>query len=90
MRIAHLSAGVFEWPPRQRGEPQGSSPLEARQPRAVRHRMLLVQLGVCVDDLRVLQQPVAEVVYYGGDGEDAAKTFIKSRLGHDSPRGSAS
>jgi hypothetical protein len=35
--------------------------------------MPLVQLGVRVDDLRVPQQPVAEVVYYGGDGEDAAK-----------------
>ena len=45
--------------------------------------MPLVQLGVRVDDLRVPQQPVAEVVYDGGDGEDAAKTFIKSRLGHD-------
>jgi hypothetical protein len=31
----------------------------------------LVQLGVRLDDRRVLQQPVAEVVYDGGDGEDA-------------------
>jgi hypothetical protein len=51
-----------------------------------------VQLGVGVDDLRVLQQPVAEAVDDGGDGEDATQAFIKSRLRHDSllPCGSAS
>ena len=27
---------------------------------------------------------LAEAVGHGGDGEDAAQTFIKSRLGHDS------
>ena len=47
--------------------------------------MPLVQVGVRIDDLRVIQQPVAEIVDYGGDGEDAAKTFIKRRLGHGSP-----
>src|SRR5215510_12210678 len=84
MRIAHLQAGVLEWPPCLHGHPQGSSPLQARHPRVVRHRMPLAQLGVRVDDLRVLHQPVAEVVDDGGDGEDAAKTFIKSRFCHDS------
>src|SRR5215471_18243463 len=63
--------------------PTGSSPLQARHPRVVGHRMPLAQFGVRVDDLRVLHQPVAEVVDDGGDGEDAAKTFIKSRLCHD-------
>jgi hypothetical protein len=42
-----------------------------------------MQLGVCLDDLWVLQEPVAEVVHYGDDGEDATQTFIKSRLCHD-------
>ena len=46
--------------------------------------MPLVQVGVRVDDLRVLQHPLAEAVGHGSDGEDAAQTFIKSRLGHDS------
>ena len=62
------------------GEPEGSSPLQPRHPRAVGHRMPLVQLGVRVDDLRIPQQPVAEVVHFGGDGEDAAQTFIKIRF----------
>src|SRR5215813_13040367 len=84
MRIAHLQACVLEWPPRPHGDPQGSSPLQARHPRVVGHRMPLAQFGVRVDDLRVLHQPVAEVVDDGGDGEDAAETFIKSRLTHDS------
>src|SRR6516225_2874318 len=84
MRIAHLQAGVLEWPPRLHGDPQGSSPLQARHPRVVRHRMPLAQFGVRVDDLRVLHQPVAEVVDDGGDGEYAAETFIKSRFCHDS------
>src|SRR5215470_15301305 len=84
MRIAHLQAGVLEWPPRLHGDPQGSAPLQARQPRVVGHRMPLAQLGVRVDDLRVLHQPVAEVVDDRGDGEDAAQTFIKSRFCHDS------
>jgi hypothetical protein len=44
MCIAQLSAGVFKWSSRQRGEPQGSEPLEARHPRVVR-----------LDDLWVLQ-----------------------------------
>jgi len=44
----------------------------------------VLQLGVRVDDLRVLQEPVAEVVDHGRDVEDAAQTFIKSRLTHDS------
>src|SRR5215471_17314276 len=83
MRIAHLQACVLEWPSRLHGDPQGPSPLQARHPRVVRHRMPLVQLGVRVDDLRVLHQPVAEVVDDGGDGEDAAKTFIKSWFCHD-------
>src|SRR6516165_6555066 len=84
MRIAHLQAGVLEWPPRLHGDPQGSSPLQARHPRVVCHRMPLMHFGVRVDDLRVLHQPVAEVVYDCGDGEDAAETFIKSRFCHDS------
>src|SRR5215472_3966051 len=84
MRIAHLQACVLERPPRLHGDPQGSSPLQARHPRVVRHRMPLAQFGVRVDDLRVLHQPVAEVVDDGGDGEDAAKTFVKSRFCHDS------
>src|SRR5262249_15125638 len=84
MRIAHLQARVLEWPPRLHGDPQGSSPLQAWHPGVVGHRMPLVQLGVRVDDLRVPHQPVAEVVDDGGDGEDAAETFIKSRFCHDS------
>src|SRR5215470_3022951 len=84
MRVAHLPAGVFERPPRHVGEPKGSSPLQARQPRAVGHRVPLVQLRVRVDDLRVLQHPFAESVRHGGDGEDAAQTYIKSRLTHNS------
>src|SRR5215475_14065311 len=84
MRIAHLQACVLEWPPRLHGDPQGSSPLQARHPRVVCHRMPLAQFGVRVDDLRVLHQPVADVVDDGGDGEDAAETFIKSRFCHDS------
>src|SRR5215510_12898737 len=84
MCIAHLQAGVLEWPPRLHGDPQGSAPLQARHPRVVCHRMPLMQLGVRVDDLRVLHQPVAEVVDDGGDGEDAAETFVRSRLSHDS------
>src|SRR5262249_50548829 len=84
MRIAHLQARVLERPPRLHGDPQGSSPLQARHPRPVRHRVPLAQFGVRVDDLRILQQPVAEVVDDGGDGEDAAKTFVKSRFSHDS------
>src|SRR5262249_29651598 len=84
MRIAHLLAGVQEWPARLHGQPPGSAPLQARHPGVVGHRVPLVQLGVRVDDLRVLYQPVAEVVDYGGDVEDAAQTFIKSRLTHDS------
>src|SRR5215472_18288471 len=36
-----------------------------------------------VDDLRVPHQPVAEVVDYGGNGEDATQTFIKSWFCHD-------
>src|SRR5215469_71712 len=84
MRIAHLQACVLEWPPRLHGDPQGSAPLQARHPRVVDDRMPLAQFGVRVDDLRVLHQPVAEVVDDGGAGEDAAQTFIKSRFGHDS------
>src|SRR5215468_11860610 len=84
MRIAHLQACVLEWPPRLHGDPQGSSPLQARHPRVVGLRMPLAQFGVRVDDLRILHQPVAEVVDDGGDGEDAAETFIKSRFCHDS------
>src|SRR6516162_769118 len=84
MRIAHLQACVLEWPPRLHGDPQGSSPLQARHPRVVCHRMPLAQFGVRVDDLRVLHQPVAEVVDDGGDGEDAAQTLVKSRFCHDS------
>src|SRR5215475_3277337 len=84
MRIAHLQARVLERPPRLHGDPQGSSPLQARHPRVVRHRMPLAQFGVRVDDLRVLHQPVAEVVDDGGDGEDATQTLIKSRFCHDS------
>src|SRR5215469_7089344 len=84
MRIAHLQACVLEWPPRLHGDPQGSAPLQARHPRVVGHRMPLVQFGVRVDDLRVLYQPVAEVVDDGRDGEDAAEAFIKSRFCHDS------
>src|SRR5262245_2890287 len=84
MRIAHLQAGVLEWPPRLHGDPQGSAPLQARHPRVVGDRMPLAQFGVRVDDLRFLHQPVACVVVDGGDGEDAAPTFIKSRLCHDS------
>src|SRR5262249_54650007 len=80
MRIAHLQACVLEWPPRLHGDPQGSSPLQARHPRVVGHSMPLAQFGVRVDDLRVLHQPVAEVVDDGGDGEDAAETFITSRF----------
>src|SRR5215469_6402532 len=84
MRIAHLQTCVLEWPPRLHGDPQGSSPLQARHPRVVCHRMPLAQFGVRVDDLRVLHQPVAEVVDDGGDGEDATQTLIKSRFCHDS------
>src|SRR5262245_29211783 len=84
MRVAHLPAGVFVWPPRHVGDPQGSAPLQPRQPRAVGHRMPLVQVGVRVDDLRVLQHPFAEVVHHGGDVADTAQTFIKSRLTHNS------
>src|SRR6516165_8551039 len=84
MRIAHLPAGVQVWPARLHGEPPGPAPLQARHPRVVGHRVPLVQLGVRVDDLLVLQQPVAEIVHYRGDVEDAAQTFIKSRLCHDS------
>src|SRR5215471_18301593 len=84
MRIAHLQACVLEWSPRLHGDPQGSSPLQARHPRVVGHRMPLAQFGVRVDDLGVLHQPVAEVVDDGGDGEDATQTLIKSRLTHDS------
>src|SRR5947199_9354649 len=83
MCIAQLSAGVFKWSSRQRGEPQGSEPLEARQPPGVRHGMPLVQLGVRLDDLWVLQESVAEVVHYGGNSKDATQTFIKSRFCHD-------
>src|SRR5690349_20180336 len=83
MRIAQLSAGVLEWPPRYRGEPQGSEPLETRQPRMVGHRMPFVQLGVRGDDLRVLHYSFAEVVTDGGDGEDATQTFIQRWLCHD-------
>src|SRR5262249_32340236 len=67
-----------------KGEPPGSAPHQARHPRVVGHRMPLVQLGVRVDDLRVLQQPVAEVVDHGRDVEDATQTLIKSRLTHGS------
>src|SRR5215831_4679101 len=84
MRIAHLQACVLEWPSCLHGDPQGSSPLQARHSRMVGHRMPLAQFGVRVDDLRVLHQPVAEVVDDGGDGEDAAETFVKSRFCHDS------
>src|SRR5215469_16447867 len=84
MRIAHPQARVLKRPPRHVGNPQGSAPLQARHPCAVGHRMPLVQLRVRVDDLLVPQQPVAEVVDYGGDGEDAPQTLIKSRLTHNS------
>src|SRR5215469_10327415 len=83
MRVAHLSAGVQEWPARLHGDPPGPSPLQTRQPRVVGHRMPLVQLGVRVDDLWVLQEPVAEVVDDGGNGEDATQAFIKSWFCHD-------
>jgi ABC-type transport system involved in cytochrome c biogenesis ATPase subunit len=33
--------------------------------------MPFVQLWVCLDNLWVLQEPVAEVIDDGGDGEDA-------------------
>src|SRR5215470_12923197 len=84
MRIAHLFAGVQERPPRLHGQPPGPAPLQARHPGLVGHRMPLVQLGVRVDDLRVPQQPVAEVVDHGRDVEDATQTLIKSRLTHGS------
>src|SRR5215831_17887129 len=84
MRVTHLFSGIQEWPPRLHGEPPGSAPLQARHPRVVGHRMPLMQLGVRVDDLRVLQQPVAEVVDHGRDVEDATQTLIKSRLTHGS------
>src|SRR6266566_1758671 len=45
--------------------------------------MPFVQLGVRLDDLWVLQESVAEVVHYGGNGEDATQTFIKSWFCHD-------
>src|SRR5215469_3786442 len=83
MRIAHLLAGVQERPPRLHREPPGPAPLQARHPGVVGHRVPLVQLRVCVDDLRILQQPVAEVVDHGGDVEDTAQTLIKSRLTHN-------
>src|SRR3954453_17061966 len=91
MRVAHLFSGVQEWPPRLHGQPQGSAELQARHPGAVGLRVPLVQLGVPVDDLRVLNPPVAEVVDHGRDVEDAAQTLIKSRLTHDSalPRATA-
>src|SRR5215472_5101874 len=84
MRVTHLFSGTQEWSPRLHAEPPGSAPLQARHPRVVGHRMPLVQLGVRVDDLRVLHQPVAEIVDHGRDVEDAAQTLIKSRLTHDS------
>src|SRR5262249_32346447 len=84
MRIAQVEAGVFEWPPGLRREPQRSPKLQARHPGVVGHRVPLVQLGVRINDGRVLQQPVAEAVDYGGDGEDAAQTLIKSWLAQDS------
>src|SRR5438105_938642 len=45
--------------------------------------MPFVQLGVRLDDLWVLEESVAEVVHYGGNGEDATQTFIKSWFCHD-------
>jgi hypothetical protein len=53
---------VSRLPTRLHGEPPGSAPLQPRQPGVVRLGMPLVQLGVRVDDLRVLGQPIAEVV----------------------------
>jgi len=85
MRVTHLFSGVQEWPPGLHGEPPGPAPLQARHPRVVGHRMPLVRLGVRVGDLRVLHQPVAEVVDHGGDVADAAQTFIESRLGMTPP-----
>src|SRR5215472_9069772 len=76
---SRISKPVYWNGPRLHGNPQGSSPLQARHPRMVRRRMPLAQFGVRVDDLRVPQQPVAEVVDDGGNSEDAAKTFVKSR-----------
>src|SRR5215467_2441667 len=64
--------------------PTGFFPTSGPASAVVGHRMPLAQFGVRVDDLRVLHQPVAEVVDDGGDGEDAAETFIKSRFCHDS------
>src|SRR5215467_11392983 len=63
--------------------PTGFFPTSGPASAVVGHRMPLAQFGVRVDDLRVLHQPVAEVVDDGGDGEDAAETFIKSRFCHD-------
>src|SRR5215475_7189322 len=83
MGVAQLPAGVLKWSSRQRGEPQGAQPLEARQPRSVRLSVPLMQLGVRLDDPGVLQEPVAKGVDDGGDGENATQTLIQCWLCHD-------
>src|SRR6266568_4861000 len=82
--VAKLSGYVLKWSAGYGGDPQCPQELEARQTSWVFHRVPFVQLGVCLDHLRVLQQLVAEVIHHSGDGEDATEAFIQGRLRHDS------
>ena len=72
----------FERAARDLADPQGSHELEARQPvQAIRVPFPEGWVLRSLSDDRVLHHRIAKVVNDRGDGEDAAKSLIKTLFG---------
>ncbi len=73
---------VFIRSARHGAHPQCPIELEAWQPLLVFLHMPFLQLGVCINNLRVFQKLVAEAIHHRGDGVDATEPFVKALLFH--------
>src|SRR5687767_769621 len=82
MGLAEGFASILKRSACHRADPQCPQELEARQPRLVFLRVPFLQLGVCIDNLRILQKLVTEVIHYRRDGEIATESFVKAFLCH--------
>src|SRR5439155_17128020 len=84
MGVAKGFARVLIRSARHRRDPQCAPELEPRQPRLVFLRMPFLELGVCIDDLRIFQKLVAEAVHHRCDCVDATDALVETTLSHAS------